>query len=324
VFFKGEAGMDWGGLYRDTLERMVDDLFNPQLLDLFCQTPNGLREAGDNQGSYLPAPKQRAPVALSAYEFVGKLIGIVLRTKQYLDIRLAPPVWDRIAQPAISAKAAMSASQENAAGAMSGRSIEASLVQLSSTDAATAGQLSSIIHCDTKDNITDEASFQRIYDGDLRFLINSADGREVELIPNGRSTPVTFNNRRRFAELALAYRAGECDVHIAAIRRGLHSVVPKRALGLFSGPELETLVCGSSKIDIDLWKRHTEYQGWNKDDPAVKRFWEVMEGFTDINRRKFIRFSWGRSRLPKADEWRDGVDPFKLTKKPGGDGQVRS
>ena len=202
--------------------------------------------------------------------------------------------------------------------------IDAGLSQLAATDAACAAKLRSILYCDTEDGVYGQDAFARAHGAGLYFTVASADGRPMPLVPNGAGVPVTFAQRQRYVELAVAHRADEFDRQVAAIRRGLHSVVPKRALSLFSGAELERLVCGSAAVDIDLLKRHTEYCGGYKgpSDPGVQRFWKAMEGFTDADRRKFIRFGWGRSRLPKAEEWQDGVDPFKLTKRPGGDTQL--
>ena len=35
----------------------------------------------------------------------------------------------------------------------------------------------------------------------------------------------------------------------------------------------------------------------------VKRFWRVMETLEQSDRQKFIRFVWGRSRLPREADW---------------------
>ena len=54
------------------------------------------------------------------------------------------------------------------------------------------------------------------------------------------------------------------------------------------------------------------------DDTFVRYFWRVMESFSDDERSKFLKFVWGRTRLPKeGDEgW---TRPFKISPKTGGD-----
>ena len=51
-------------------------------------------------------------------------------------------------------------------------------------------------------------------------------------------------------------------------------------------------------------KRHTQYrQGVDKDSPHIKMFWEVLESFSQADRRLFLRFAWGRERLPLESEY---------------------
>ena len=39
VKYKGEQGLDWGGIYRDMMERCIEDLFSDRI-DLFIPSPN--------------------------------------------------------------------------------------------------------------------------------------------------------------------------------------------------------------------------------------------------------------------------------------------
>ena len=125
------------------------------------------------------------------------------------------------------------------------------------------------------------------------------------------------------------------------MRRGLVAVIPERALRLLTWREVENMACGDPVIDLQLLKSHTSYVGaWDKDHEAVghaaavcllfrkahppplslqvQRFWRVLEGFSQEDRSKFIRYCWGRSRLPKPSSWPPNT-PFKLTKHNGGD-----
>ncbi len=75
---------------------------------------------------------------------------------------------------------------------------------------------------------------------------------------------------------------------VAAIRRGLATIVPIRLLRLFSAPELETLVAGRAEISVDVLMAHTQYSGFEggAGHPVVKRFWRVMRAFSDEERSK--------------------------------------
>ena len=96
---------------------------------------------------------------------------------------------------------------------------------------------------------------------------------------------------------------------------GFNQLVPERALRLCTGTDLEILVCGDPRIDIEALKRHTEYVGgWTngEEDENIARFWQVLEAFSHEERSRFLRFCWGRSRLPRGERW---PAKFRLTKK---------
>ena len=63
-------------------------------------------------------------------------------------------------------------------------------------------------------------------------------------------------------------------------------------------------------------KKHTVYIGWSESHPVVQRFWRVMAQLSNKDRSQFLRFAWGRSRLPKTSNW---PRPFKLTYSKAGD-----
>lgn len=96
------------------------------------------------------------------------------------------------------------------------------------------------------------------------------------------------------------YRLHEFDKQVAAVREGLSKVVPVPLLSLFTGYELETMVCGSQEIPLDLLKSVATYKGIDACAPLVQWFWEVMEEFTNQERSLFLRFAWGRTRLPRT------------------------
>merc|ERR1712012_1008697 len=87
---------------------------------------------------------------------------------------------------------------------------------------------------------------------------------------------------------------------------------------------LEEHVVGIKHIDLELLKRKTKYTGYTENANSVVFFWKVLE---NVDNRKgpeekekgqkdlanFLRFVWGRSRLPAEDSphWGTG---FEITK----------
>jgi len=58
------------------------------------------------------------------------------------------------------------------------------------------------------------------------FSIELTDGTVFDLIPNGNSEKVGFDNRSKFAELAVKARLSESDMQIEALKKGLFKIIP--------------------------------------------------------------------------------------------------
>jgi hypothetical protein len=124
----------------------------------------------------------------------------------------------------------------------------------------------------------------------------------------------------RWAAAAAAARDRELAPQLAALRRGLGSVVPLRALALFSPAELEERACGEADVDLDRLAAKTEYKGFKRDDPLIKAFWRVLADMTPHQRCSYLRYVWGRSRLPApGTQW---SSLHTIERAPGGDGAL--
>lgn len=100
---------------------------------------------------------------------------------------------------------------------------------------------------------------------------------------------------------------------------GLGSIIPLNNLKLFLWQELEYRVCGNPGIDLVLLKKHTRYRGgFQESNIIVRHFWEVLESFTAEHQTLFLRFVWGRSRLPAEFEFNVNfiLQPFDVALPP--------
>ena len=136
------------------------------------------------------------------------------------------------------------------------------------------------------------------------FETRLSDGSTVELIEDGAANEVTFSSRGRFADLTISARLAEGAIQCDALLAGIASVVPSaRLLSLLSGRELERLICGEADVDVAALRAHTSYGATAAAGmPHVRYFWAVLESFTPEQRRLFLKFIWGRNRLPLTDE----------------------
>lgn len=94
-----------------------------------------------------------------------------------------------------------------------------------------------------------------------------------ELIPGGSSILVTDMNKKQFVELR--FRDTMLDKPreaIGSLLQGLYEIIPFPLISVFNPSELELLICGMSKVDVDDWKAHTLYVGGCKTHtPLMKK-----------------------------------------------------
>jgi hypothetical protein len=299
VKFRGEDGIDAGGVYREGLQRMIEDLFSDRFT-LMLACPNGARKSGDNNvASYLPNPVHTSSTALEMLVFAGRLMGMSLRFKATLPFMFPSLVWKLLAGSTPTHE------------------------DLVAIDDLYAEFIHTIRHCDKDFTLNSEphapilndAAFAEAFPG-LTFVVTTSAGTTVDVIPGGSGIPVTFSNRLKYCEAVAHYRLHEFDTQIAALRRGIGHIVPLRVLSLFTWQELEYLVSGRPEIDVEVLKRFTGYEGYTATDKTIKLFWKVFESFTDDERSRYVRFAWGRSRLPSASgHW---SSRHKLTHRSGG------
>ncbi|KAJ8297784.1 hypothetical protein KUTeg_024315 [Tegillarca granosa] len=133
---------------------------------------------------------------------------------------------------------------------------------------------------------------------DMPFSVPSASGQEINL--NSKYSRITPENKAEYIRLAMNYRLHEFDEQIKWVREGMAKVIPVPLLSLFTGLELETMVCGSPDIPLNLLKSVATYKGIDASASLIQWFWEVMEELSNTERSLFLRFVWGRTRLPRT------------------------
>ncbi|CAD6227584.1 GSCOCG00001264001-RA-CDS [Cotesia congregata] len=265
VKFVGESVDDCGGGYSESIAEMCDELQNGSL-PLFIPTPNGRDDSGTNRDCFLLNPVAKSQLHLSMFQFLGILMGIAIRTGSPLSLNLAEPIWKLLAGIALTPADLTEVDRDYVPGLLCIRDMD-----------------------------PDEKVFQTL---EMPFSTPSAVGHDVPL--STRYRKITPENRHEYVRLALNYRLHEFDSQVAAVREGMSRVVPVPLLALFSGAELETMVCGSPDIPLGLLKSVATYKGVEATSSLVQWFWEVMEEFSNQERSLFLRFVWGRTRLPRT------------------------
>lgn len=265
----GERAHDAGGPYRESWSMYSADLQSPSL-PLLIRTPNARHNAGQGREKWTLNPGSTSSTHEQMYIFLGKLMGMAIRTEEYLALNLPSMVWKLLVNDTVN--------REDLEG------VDAMLCQ----------------SMDKLRNIHLEGITEDLFEDVFMetFTTLSTDDRVIELVADGANKPVTFANRYEYATLVEQYRMREIDQHVAWVRQGLATIIPQRLLSLFTWDELETMVCGKPDIDVELLRSTTEYSGCRHDDQHVQYFWQALREFTPEERSMLIRFTWGRSRLP--------------------------
>ncbi|XP_024133920.1 E3 ubiquitin-protein ligase HERC2 isoform X1 [Oryzias melastigma] len=265
VKFVGESVDDCGGGYSESIAEMCEELQN-SLTPLLIVTPNGRDESGANRDCFLLNPAAKSPLHMGMFRFLGVLLGIAIRTGSPLSLNLAEPVWKQLAGMSLT------------------------IADLSEVDKDFIPGLMYI-----RDNEATSEEFEAMT---LPFTVPNASGQDIQL--SSKYSHITLENRAEYVRLAINYRLHEFDEQVSAVREGMARVVPVPLLSLFTGYELETMVCGSPDIPLHLLKSVATYKGVEPTAPLIQWFWEVMESFSNTERSLFLRFVWGRTRLPRT------------------------
>jgi len=231
-------------------------------------------------------------------------MGISVRTKASLDFDLAPLVWKLLAGEMLTVDDVVATDYRlgvllrriqtfSAVGAAGGAGAGAGAASPTpTTPAATAAG---------------ESAFAAEFPG-MRFVVPAvgATGAAIggmALVPGGDGLAVTLGNRDAFITAVLSRFARRYKGATDHMRQGLTCIIPERALQTCTWKELARLTCGEPDVDLDVLKRNTAFDSrgiYSERHPVIRNFWTVMESLTPEQRKNFVRFSWGRSKLPRG------------------------
>ena len=122
---------------------------------------------------------------------------------------------------------------------------------------------------------------------------------EVDLIPNGKKTKITNENKNFFIEKAIEYVVYiNQKEKINAILKGFNSLIPEDKLTIFNVDEFDLLLSGQVKIDVEDWKKNTEYINYKENDNIIKWFWDILNKIRPEQVKSFFTFCTGMVKAP--------------------------
>ncbi|MBN3304295.1 UBE3B ligase, partial [Amia calva] len=150
----------------------------------------------------------------------------------------------------------------------------------------------------------------RRYDGDVSDLgLTLSYDEDVmgqlvchELIPGGKTMPVTNENKISYIHLMAHFRMHtQIKDQTTAFIRGFRSIINPEWLHMFSTPEVQRLVSGdNAEIDLEDLKKHTVYYGgFHSSHRVIIWLWDILASdFTAEERAMFLKFVTSCSRPP--------------------------
>lgn len=261
ITFRGEEGLDYGGVAREWFFLLSHEVLNP----MYC-----LFEYADknNYSLQINPASSINPDHLSYFKFVGRFIAMALFHGKFIYSGFTLPFYKQ----------------------MLGKSL--TMKDLESIDPEFYNSLLWI-----KDNKIEECDLEMYFAADYEVL---GQIRNHELKPDGSNIRVTDENKEEYIRLMTQWRftRGQ-EEQTRAFLDGFNDVIPLEWLRYFDERELELLLCGMQKIDIDDWQRHTTYRHYNRDSKQIVWFWQfVRDGLDNEKRARLLQFVTGTCRVP--------------------------
>jgi hypothetical protein len=269
VTYIGEGGEDAGGLFRESITDMVTDLMSDNITPCFIKSCNNSGQVGLDRDKFVPRPSATLPQHLSLFYFVGQLIGMCIRMKSVLALHLPSLFWKQLL------------------------SVPLCTDDLERVDRIFVNILDHLKHASTVDSFNIED-----LDLDMHFECELTDGRTVELKPGGSEVPVTKETLYEYITLMEEARLYEARSAMSALQAGFACICPIEPFRLFEWKEFERLVCGSPRVDLVLLKKNTNLVNYEWSDNVVKWIFQLLEEFSWEQQALFMRFVWGRDRIP--------------------------
>uniref|UniRef100_A0A673CIP1 HECT-type E3 ubiquitin transferase n=1 Tax=Sphaeramia orbicularis TaxID=375764 RepID=A0A673CIP1_9TELE len=259
IKFRGEEGLDYGGVAREWLYLLSHEMLNPYY-GLFQYSRDDIYTLQINPDSAVN------PEHLSYFHFVGRIMGMAVFHGHYIDGGFTLPFYKQLLGKPIT------------------------LDDMESVDPDLHNSLVWILDNDITGVLDHTFCVEHNAYGEII---------QHELKPNGKSLPVSEDTKKEYVRLYVNWRfLHGIEAQFLALQKGFNEVIPQHLLKAFDEKELELIVCGLGKIDISDWKSNTRLKHCTPDSNIVKWFWKAVESFDEERRARLLQFVTGSSRVP--------------------------
>lgn len=280
IKFDGEEGLDYGGVSREFFFLLSHEMFNP----FYCLFEYS---AHDNYTLQINPHSGINPEHLNYFKFIGRVVGLAIFHRRFLDAFFIGALYKMVLGKAVS------------------------LADMEGVDADFHRSLQWMLDNDISGGILE----QTFSTEDERFGVLTTE----DLIPDGRNIDVTNENKKQYVDLMVKWRIEKrIAEQFQAFKEGFHELIPQDLINVFDDRELELLIGGIAEIDVDDWKKHTDYRGYTESDEVIQNFWKTVRSWDGEQKSRLLQFTTGTSRIPvngfKDLQGSDGPRRFTIEK----------
>ncbi|KAK6457348.1 uncharacterized protein RJT20DRAFT_39621 [Scheffersomyces xylosifermentans] len=279
IKFDGEEGLDYGGVSREFFFLLSHDMFNPfYCLFEYSSHDNYTLQINPNSGIN--------PEHLNYFKFIGRVVGLGVFHRRFLDAFFVGALYKMMLHKKVV------------------------LQDMEGVDAEFYRSLKWILDNDITDvlDLTFSAEDERF--GEIV---------EVDLKPGGRDIEVTEENKHEYVEYISEWKISKrVEEQFRAFIDGFNELIPQELVNVFDERELELLIGGLAEIDVEDWKKHTDYRGYQESDQVIQWFWKCIKEWDSEQKARLLQFTTGTSRIPvngfKDLQGSDGPRRFTIEK----------
>jgi len=265
VVFDGEEGVDEGGVQKEFFQLLVEELYNEDF---------GMFERIDESRNFFF--NKNSFEANLEFELFGTILGLAIYNQVILDVKFPMAVYKKL---------------------MLGPRANLGISDLLDFKPSLAQGLMTLLEHE------DASSFEEVF-GPLLFVVDYecfGSRVEAELVPEGKDTIVTFDNREDYVQRYCDWIFNtSAERQYGAFRKGFDQCVSDTLFRqLFRPDELELLICGSPELDFKALEGASQYQdGFTAKSDVVKWFWEVVHTLSQDEKKSLLQFCTGCDRAP--------------------------
>lgn len=279
IKFEGEEGLDYGGVSREFFQQLSHEIFNP----VYCLFKYA---SSDNYTLQINPESGINPEHLSYFKFIGRVVGLGVFHRRFLDAFFVGAMYKMMLHKKIV------------------------LEDLESVDAEMYRSLCWMLKNDIDGIIFETFSVEVDHFGKKEV---------IDLKPNGRNIDVTNENKKDFVQLKTEWLISKpVEEQFKAFMDGFNELIPEDLVQVFDERELELLIGGLTDIDIEDWRKHTDYRGYQESDQVIQWFWKCIAEWEGDQRARLLQFTTGTSRIPvngfKDLQGSDGPRRFTIEK----------